>query len=145
MTRRLGIKARLGAYAILLILVCAFAFQAAPVRWGPQGEIRYTGTDRSGRLSPWNPTCLVWLAKGQQITFSYRARLEASAELRYFVLGTPLVPWRPAVYLGSLTISQSGLGNGIFRAKETGLYFLRQTGPRVWRGEITIHWQVGPR
>ncbi len=105
MTRRPGIKARIVAYAVLLILAGAVAFLASPVRWGPLGQIRYTGTDTSGSLISGQPTCLVWLRKGQQITFSYRARLEAPAEIRYFVLGRRLLPWRSTVYLGSLTIT----------------------------------------
>jgi|GEM_PF-5063782 hypothetical protein len=142
---RSGSKARLVAFIVLFILATLVVFRATPLRWGSQGQIRYTGEKRADQPNPEYPICLVWLRKGQQLQLTYEARLGAPTEIRCVLMVRPLAMWRRPYYLASLLITQSGLGNGLFRARDTGLYSISLVGPRTWKGEIDLWWKTVSR
>ena len=110
--------------------------------WGRDGSFRYRALGTPLDIGWGHNSCLMWLHKGQRITFRYRAVIEGACDVSYFVVAHQGLRIRP---YGSIDIKGAGVGALMFRAQEDGLHSLRYVSRQPWKGRIEMSWQAEPR
>ena len=135
---------RIAVRITLALLICLFIWGVhwAFTCWGQKGGFRYRSFGTFLDVGWGHNSSLMWLDKGQRITFRYRSSIEGEGAARFYVVTYNGPRPRPHA---SVDVQGTGVGALMFTAQERGLYGLSYVSRDPWKGEIQMSWQITPR
>jgi hypothetical protein len=139
-----GVKIR-GVHLLpLVVLLCLLVWGAhwALTCWGTTGSFTYQCFGTAVEFGWGHDSNLMWLGKGRRVIFEYRATLDGSCDLTYYVVRYSGLRLRPNA---SFEIKNAGVGDLIFTAKDSGLYGLRLISRQPWTGTLKVSWRPAGR
>jgi hypothetical protein len=132
----------LRALALIFVAVClVWAAHWAVTCWGRDGSFRYRSIGTPLGIGWGHNSAMLWLHKGQRVTFRYRAAIEGECNVSYFVVAHRGFRFRP---YGSMDIKGTGVGALMFTAQQDGLHSLRYVSRQPWKGRIEMSWHAPP-